>query len=45
MFQIPATKSPGLDGFTAGFFQDHCEVVSEDIIRIVHAFYHLVRLL
>lgn len=45
MFQILATKSPGPDGFTAAFFQDHWEVVGDDIVRMVHAFYYSGRLL
>lgn len=45
VFQNPATKSPGPNGFTVAFFQDHWEMVGDDIIRMVQAFYHSGRLL
>lgn len=45
LFQISATKSPGPDGITTGFFQDHWDVVGGDIIHMVQAFHHLRRLL
>lgn len=45
MFQIPATKSLEPDGFMAGVFQDHWEVVDGDIIRMLQAFHQSGRLL
>ena len=45
VFQISATKSPCPNGFTTVFFQDHWEVVGDDIIRMVQAFHHSRRLL
>lgn len=45
VFQILATKSPGPDGFTTGFFQDLWEVVDGDIIRMVQTVHHSGRLL
>ena len=38
LFMMHSDKSPGLDGFTAGFYQRHWELIGQDISRAVLAF-------
>ncbi|KAM1790105.1 hypothetical protein ACFX12_034201 [Malus domestica] len=44
-FQIPLTRTPGPDGFTGCFYQDHWDTVGNDVIRIIKAFWHSGKLL
>ncbi|KAM2502553.1 hypothetical protein ACFX1W_033092 [Malus domestica] len=39
MFQIPADKAPGPDGFTGSFYHEFWEVVGSDIVAMVQAFW------
>lgn len=39
LYQMYPTKSPGLDGFNAGFFQHHWETVGGMVIGMVKAFF------
>lgn len=45
LFQIHPTKSSGPYGFTAGFYQNPWETVSEDILGMVKSFFHSFRML
>lgn len=45
VFRIPTSKSPGPKGFTGGFFQDHWDVIRDDLIKVVRAFWHLGKML
>ena len=38
LFQMAPSKAPGIDGFTAGFFQRHWSVVEEDLVPAVLEF-------
>jgi hypothetical protein len=38
LFQMKPSKAPGADGFTAGFFQKHWQLVQGDITAAVLAF-------
>lgn len=38
LFQIPAIKSQGADGFSGSFYHDHWEVVGEDITKWLKPF-------
>jgi hypothetical protein len=38
LFSMKPNKSPGLDGFTAGFYQKHWSMVKDDICLAVLAF-------
>ena len=40
LFQVEPSKAPGVDGFTAGFFQRHWSLLKEDIIPTVLGFLH-----
>ena len=31
-------KSPGVDGFTAGFFQRHCNIIQGDLVPTILGF-------
>lgn len=35
LFQMAPSKAPGVDGFTAGFFQRHWDLLQEDIVLAV----------
>jgi hypothetical protein len=35
LFQMAPSKAPGVDGFTAGFFQRHWELLKSDIVPAV----------
>jgi hypothetical protein len=35
LFQMHPSKAPGVDGFTAGFFQRHWDLIREDLVRAV----------
>ncbi|KAM2896759.1 hypothetical protein COP2_006481 [Malus domestica] len=39
MFQIPADKAPGPDGFTGSFYHEFWDVVGSDIVAMVQAFW------
>ncbi|CAN6583607.1 unnamed protein product [Malus baccata var. baccata] len=39
-FQIPPTRSPGPDGFSGCFYQDHWDTVGSDVVKVVKAFWH-----
>ncbi|KAM1551667.1 hypothetical protein ACFX10_043770 [Malus domestica] len=39
-YQIPPTRSPGPDGFSGCFYQDHWGTVGTDVVKIVKAFWH-----
>ncbi|CAN6698982.1 unnamed protein product [Malus baccata var. baccata] len=39
-FQIPPTRSPGPDGFSGCFYQDHWDTVGSDVAMVVKAFWH-----
>lgn len=45
MFQIPADKSPGPDGFTGSFYHEYWDVVGRDIVEMVKAFWFFGKLL
>lgn len=34
MFSMKADKSPGLDGFNLGFYQNHWHLIGEDVSRV-----------
>jgi hypothetical protein len=38
LFQMAPSKAPGIDGFTAGFFQRHWLVVKDDIVLAILGF-------
>ena len=38
LFQMAPSKAPGVDGFTAGFFQRHWTILKDDIIPAVLGF-------
>ena len=40
MFQIGAHKAPGLDGIPAFFFHVFWDIMKEDVIRAIQAFFH-----
>lgn len=40
VFMMKPWTSPGPDGFPSGFYQQFCDVVGEDTIRMVQAFFH-----
>ena len=44
-FQIPPTRAPGPDGFSGCFYQDHWEVIGNDVIKMIKAFWHSGKLL
>ncbi|VFQ86934.1 unnamed protein product [Cuscuta campestris] len=44
MFEIPNCKSPGLDGFSSGFFKHQWDVVGEDVTQAVLDFFQTGRL-
>ncbi|CAN6584292.1 unnamed protein product [Malus baccata var. baccata] len=44
-FQIPPTRAPGPDGFSGSFYQDHWEVVGNDVTKIIRAFWYSGKLL
>jgi hypothetical protein len=35
LFQMAPSKAPGVDGFTAGFFQRHWDLLKQDIVQAV----------
>jgi hypothetical protein len=35
LFQIAPSKDPGIDGFTAGFFQRHWNLLKDDVVPVV----------
>ena len=35
LFQMSAFKAPGVDGFTAGFYQRHWKLLKDDIVPAV----------
>lgn len=45
VFQIPPTRALGPDGFSSSFYQDHWEVVGNDVINTVKAFWYSGKLL
>jgi hypothetical protein len=38
LFQMAPSKAPGIDGFTAGFFQRHWSVLKDDIVPAILGF-------
>ncbi|CAN6580853.1 unnamed protein product [Malus baccata var. baccata] len=44
-FQIPASRAPGPDGFPGSFYHDHWEVVGQDVVNMIKAFWHSGKLL
>ncbi|XP_070679310.1 uncharacterized protein [Malus domestica] len=44
-FQIPHTRASGPDGFSGSFYQDHWEVVGNDVTKTIKAFWHSGKLL
>lgn len=45
IYQIHLTKSPGLDGFNAGFFQHHWETIGEVVMGMVKNYFQSRRML
>ena len=45
VFQIPCMRVPGPEGFSGSFYQDHWEVVGNDVINTIKAFWHSGKLL
>lgn len=45
LFSIPATKSPGPDGFTSGFYKATWHIVKQDVVCVVQDFFRHGRLL
>lgn len=39
LFQMVPSKAPGVDGFTAGFFQRHWDLLKDDIVPAVLDFF------
>ena len=35
LFQMAPSKAPGVDGFTAGFFQRHWELIQDDLVPAI----------
>lgn len=40
LFQMAPSKAPGVDGFTAGFFQRHWHTVKDDLVPAILDFLH-----
>ena len=38
LFQMAPSKAPGVDGFTAGFFQRHWDILGDDITMAILEF-------
>jgi hypothetical protein len=38
LFQMHPSKAPGVDGFTAGFFQRHWDLLHDDLVAAVLGF-------
>ena len=38
LFEMAPSKAPGVDGFTAGFYQRHWDVVGEDVTKAILGF-------
>ncbi|CAN0886591.1 Transposon TX1 uncharacterized 149 kDa protein [Linum grandiflorum] len=45
VFAIGSTKSPGSDGFTAGFYQHFWHIIGQNVCSAIRAFFHSSRML
>uniref|UniRef100_A0A803Q408 Reverse transcriptase domain-containing protein n=1 Tax=Cannabis sativa TaxID=3483 RepID=A0A803Q408_CANSA len=45
VFNIPASKAPGPDGYNSSFYQDNWELIKNDIFEAVTSFLHIGKLL